>query len=59
MSVFASDQGTPAPERENGQLPDSGLFLTDVIISVSEVELTMLNLDASKALEQTNYLPKF
>ena len=49
VSVFASDQGTPAPERENGQLPDSGLFLTDVILSVSEVELTLLNLDASKA----------
>ena len=49
VSVFASDQGTPAPERENGQLPDSDLFLTDVILSVSEVELTLLNLDASKA----------
>ena len=47
--VFASDQGTPAPDRENGQLPDSGLFLADVILSVSEVELTLLNLDASKA----------
>ena len=49
VSVFASDQGTSAPERENGQLPDSGLFLTDVILSVSEAELTLLNLDASKA----------
>ena len=49
VSVFASDQGTPAPERENGQLLDSGLFLTDVILSVSEVEQTLLNLEASKA----------
>lgn len=36
-SVFASVQGTPAPERENGQLQDSDPFLTDVILSVSEV----------------------
>ena len=48
-SVCPSDQGTPASERENGQLPDSDPFLTDVIISVSEVELILLNLDASKA----------
>ena len=34
---FASVQGTPVPERENGQLQDSDLFLTDVILSVSEV----------------------
>ena len=34
---FASVQGTPAPERENGQLQDSDPFLTDVILSVSEV----------------------
>ena len=36
-SVFASVQGTPAPERENGQLQNSDPFLTDVILSVSEV----------------------
>lgn len=36
-SVFASVQGAPAPERENGQLQDSDPFLTDVILSVSEV----------------------
>ena len=49
VSIFASDKGTPAPEWENGQLPDSDPFLTDVILSVSEVELILLNLDASKA----------
>ena len=49
MSVFASDQETPAPERYNSQLPDSDPFLTDVILSVSEVELILLNLDASIA----------
>ena len=48
-SVFTSDHWTPASERENGQLPDSDPFLTDVILSVSEVELILLNLDASKA----------
>lgn len=35
-SVFASVQGTPAPERENGQ--DSDPLLTDVILPVSEVD---------------------
>ena len=49
VSVFASDQETPAPERYNSQLPDSDPFLTDVILSVSEVELILLNLDASIA----------
>ena len=49
MSVFASDQETPAPERENSQLPDSDPFLTDVILLVSEVELILLNLDASNS----------
>ena len=49
VSVFVSDQRTPAPERENSQLPDSDPFLTDVILSVSEVELILLNLDASIA----------
>ena len=48
-SIVPSYQGTPAPERENGQLPDSDPFLTDVILSVSEVELILLNRDASKA----------
>ena len=48
-SIFPSDQGTPASERENGQLPDSDPFLTDVTLSVSEVELILINLDASKA----------
>ena len=36
-SVFTSVLGTPAPERENGQLQDSDPFLTDIIHSVSEV----------------------
>ena len=49
VSVFVSVQRTPAPERENSQLPDSDPFLTDVILSVSEVELILLNLDASIA----------
>ena len=48
-SVVASDQGTPALEKENGQLPDSDPFLTDVILSVSEVELILHNVNASKA----------
>ena len=48
-SVFASDQGIPAPERENVQLQDSNPFLTDVSLSVSQVELILRNLDTSKA----------
>ena len=47
VSVFVSDQGTSAPERENSQLPDSDPFLTDVILLVSE--LILLNLDGIKA----------
>ena len=35
VSVFASDQGIPAPERENVQLQDSNPFLTDVSLSIS------------------------
>ena len=35
-SVFASVQGIPAPERENGQ--DSDPLLTDVILPVSEFD---------------------
>ena len=49
VSVFVSDQGTSAPERENSQLPDSDPFLTDVILLVSGVELILLNLDGIKA----------
>ena len=48
-SVFPSDQGTPASESENGQLPDSDPFFTDVILSLSQVELFLINLDASKS----------
>ena len=48
-SVCPSDQGTPASERENGQLPDSDPFFTDVILSLSQVELILINLDASKS----------
>ena len=47
--VFASDHVTPAPERGNGQLPNSDQFLTGVFLSVSEVDLILLNLDASRA----------
>ena len=56
--VFASDHVTPAPERENGQLPNSDHFLTGVFLSVSEVDLILLNLDASKATGPDELLAK-
>ena len=37
VSILRLFRGLPAPERGNGQLQDSDPFLTDVILSVSEV----------------------
>lgn len=48
-AVFASDQGIPAPERENDKSEDSNPFLTDVSLSVSQVKLILRNLDTNKA----------
>ena len=52
MSVFSSNQGSPASERENGQLPDSDPFLTAVVLSLSEVGLILLIVMPVKLLDQ-------